>query len=130
MSAAANTNTDEQYSTGKLVRRLLALAWRFRANCIWSMLLSLVLLLLGIAGLKLLGLVIDVIRHALNPAVPAPVYPLGWHPPTDWSPLQIVTTLALAIVAQALIRAALTYAYNMVTARLTGRNRAGVAAQL
>src|ERR1022692_4253018 len=113
------TSTDDQYSTGKLVSRLLALAWRFRANCIWSMLLSLVLLLPGIAGLKLLGLVIDVIRHALNPAVPAPVYPLGWEPPVGWSALQIVTTLALAIVAQALVRASLTYAYNMVTARLT-----------
>ncbi len=115
-SATAN---DESYSTGKLIRRLLALAWEFRANCIWSMLLSLVLLLLGIAGLKLLGLVIDVIRHALNPSLPPPAYPFGWQPPATWSALQIVTTLALAIVAQALIRAALTYAYNMVTARLT-----------
>src|ERR1039457_1634781 len=103
-ATASSSASDEQYSTGKLVRRLLALAWRFRANCIWSMLLSLVLLLLGIAGLKLLGLVIDVIRHALNPAVPAPAYALGWTPPATWSPLQLVTTLALAIVAQALTR--------------------------
>jgi ATP-binding cassette subfamily B protein len=110
---------DEQYSTGMLVRRLFALAWRFRANCIWSFVLSLVLLLLGIAGLQLLGLVIDVIRQALNPALPAPLYPLGWHPPAGWTPLHIVTALALAIVAQALVRAGLTYAYNMVTARLT-----------
>jgi len=110
---------DQRYSTGILVRRLLTLAWRFRANCLWSMLLSLVLLLLGIAGLQLLGLVIDVIRHALNPSLPPPVYPLGWHPPAGWTALQVVTLLALAIVAQALVRAALTYAYNMVTARLT-----------
>jgi ATP-binding cassette subfamily B protein len=116
--ASANV-PDEQYSTGMLIRRLFALAWRFRGNCIWSFLLSLVLLLLGIAGLQLLGLVIDVIRHALNPLLPPPAYPLGWQPPSGWSALQIVTTLALAIVAQALIRAALTYAYNMVTARLT-----------
>jgi ATP-binding cassette, subfamily B, bacterial len=120
MSAAASSSTAaEQYSTGKLVRRLLALAWQFRANCLWSFLLSLTLLLLGIAGLQLLGLVIDVIRHALNPSVPPPAYPFGWLPPAGWSALKIVTTLALAIVAQALIRAALTYAYNMVTARLT-----------
>lgn len=101
------------------MRRLLALAWQFRANCIWSMVLSLVLLLLGIAGLQLLGLVIDVIRHALTPTLPPPMYPLGWHPPAAWSALHIVTVLALAIVVQALIRAVLTYAYNMVTARLT-----------
>ncbi|HEX4349829.1 MAG TPA: ABC transporter ATP-binding protein, partial [Verrucomicrobiae bacterium] len=110
---------DERYSTGILVRRLLALAWQFRANCIWSMVLSLVLLLLGIAGLQLLGLVIDVIRQAQNPKLPPPSYPLGWHPPTEWSPLHVVTVLSLAIVIQALFRAGLTYAYNMVTARLT-----------
>ena len=109
----------ERYSTGELVRRLLALAWEFRGDCLWSVGLSLVLLLLGIVGLKLLGVVIDVIRQALDPALPAPAYPFGWQPPAGWSPLRIVTALALAIVAQALLRAALTYAYNMLTARLT-----------
>jgi ATP-binding cassette subfamily B protein len=110
---------DERYPTGELVRRLLALAWRFRADCLWSLGLSVVLLLLGIAGLKLLGVVIDVIRYALNPALPAPVYPFGWNPPAGWSALQVVAALALAIVAQAVLRALLTYAYNMITARLT-----------
>jgi ATP-binding cassette subfamily B protein len=110
---------DERYPTGELVRRLLALAWRFRADCLWSLVLSVVLLLLGIAGLKLLGVVIDVIRYALDPALPPPVYPFGWNPPAGWSALQVVTALALAIVAQAVLRAALTYAYNMITARLT-----------
>ena len=61
---------EDRYSTGELVRRLLALAWRFRGDCLWSLVLSVVLLLLGIAGLKLLGVVIDVIRYALDP-VPA-----------------------------------------------------------
>jgi ATP-binding cassette subfamily B protein len=110
---------DERYSSGKLIRRLLALAWQFRAHCLWSIALSLVLLLLGIAGLQMLGLVIDVIRHALNPSLPAPAYPLGWQPPAGWSALHAVTLLALAIVVQAVLRAVLTYAYNMVTARLT-----------
>lgn len=82
--------------------------------------LSLVLLLLGIVGLKLLGIVIDVIRHAMNPAgTTAPVYPFGWQPPADWSALHIVAALALAIVVQAILRALFTYSYNMVTARLT-----------
>jgi len=120
MSATnGNLPENERYSTGILVRRLLALAWQFRANCLWSMVLSLLLLLLGIAGLQLLGLVIDVIRQAQNPALPAPAFLLGWHPPAGWSALRVVTVLALAIVLQALFRAALTYKYNMVTARLT-----------
>jgi len=70
-------------------------------------------------GLKLLGLVIDVIRRALDPALPAPVYPLGWIPPATWSALQIVTAIAVAIMVLATVRAVLTYIYNMITARLT-----------
>jgi ATP-binding cassette subfamily B protein len=101
-----------------LVRRLLSLAWQFRADCIWSVVLSLVLLLFGIAGLKLLGLVIDVIRRALDPSLPPPVYPFGWNPPVSWSALQIVTAIAAAIMALAMVRAVLTYIYNMITARL------------
>jgi ABC-type multidrug transport system fused ATPase/permease subunit len=117
---SASRAADERYSTANLVRRLCALAWQFRTDCVLSVVLSLVLLLLGITGLKLLGVVIDVIRHAMNPTgTPPPVYPFGWQPPATWPALQIVTTLALAIVVQAILRAGLTYAYNMVTARLT-----------
>ena len=110
---------DEQYSSWILFRRLLALAWRFRADCLWSLGLSLVLLLFSIVGLKWLGVVIDVIRHALNPALPPPAYPFGLHPPAAWAPLQVVAALAAAIVVLAVARALLTYAYNMITARLT-----------
>jgi ATP-binding cassette, subfamily B, bacterial len=108
-----------EYSTGELVRRLLGLAWQFRSDCVVSVVQSLMLLLLGLAGLQLLGLVIDVIRHALDATQRAPVYPFGWTPPVGWSPLQIVTAMSVAIVVQAALRAALTYHYNMTTARLT-----------
>src|SRR5450432_3866198 len=110
---------DERYSSRKLVRRLLSLAWQFRADCVWSVVLSLVLLLLGIMGLKLLGLVIDVIRRALDGSLPPPLYPFGWNPPAEWSALQIVTAIAVTIMLLAMVRAVLTYIYNMITARLT-----------
>src|SRR5260221_12441642 len=76
-----NSHTEHQYSTGELVRRLLSLAWRFRADCLWPVLLSLALLLLGLAGLQLLGVVIDVIRHALDPLQRAPELPSGRRQP-------------------------------------------------
>jgi ATP-binding cassette subfamily B protein len=47
------------------------------------------------------------------------MYPFGWTPPAGWSPLHVVTVMALAIVVQAMLRAVLTYQYNMTTARLT-----------
>lgn len=116
---ASNSNPEHRYATGELVRRLLALAWQFRMDCLLSLVLSLALLLLGLAGLQLLGVVIDVIRYALDPQQRPPVYPFGWSPPSAWTPLQVVTALSGAIVLQALLRAWLTYEYNMVTARLT-----------
>ena len=113
------SQSERRYSNGELVRRLLSLAWQFRRDCLLSLLLGLTLLLLGLLGLQLLGVVIDVIRHALDATQRAPAYPFGWTPPESWTPLRIVTALSLAIVAQALLRAILTYQYNMVTARLT-----------
>ena len=88
-------------------------------DCLSSLGLSLLLLLFSIAGLKWLGVVIDVIRFALDPALPPPTYPFGLNPPAAWPPLRIVAALAVAIVALAIFRAWLTYAYNMITARLT-----------
>jgi len=107
------------YPTGELVRRLLALAWRFRGDCLKSLALGVALLLLGVAGLQWLGVVIDVIRHALGQSPQPPAYPLGWRPPAAWGPLEVVAALSSAIVAQAIVRAVLTYYYNMVNARLT-----------
>jgi ABC-type multidrug transport system fused ATPase/permease subunit len=119
-SETINPSTaSERYATGSLICRLLALAWQFRADCLWSVVLSLILLLFGIAGLKLLGLVIDVIRHALDPSLPLPMYPFGWRPPATWSALQTVTAIAVTIMVLATVRAVLTYIYNMITARLT-----------
>lgn len=110
---------DSRYSTGELVKRLAGVAWQFRGECLISLILSLVVLLLGLVGLQLLGVVIDVIRHALDPALKAPVYIFGWSPPANWEPLKVVTILSLVIVAQALLRAVLTYYYNMSAVRLT-----------
>jgi ATP-binding cassette, subfamily B, bacterial len=112
-------HSEHRYATGELVRRLLGLAWQFRGDCLRSLVLSVMLLLLGLAGLQLLGVVIDVIRHALDATQRAPLYPFGWSPPAAWSPVQTVTVMALAIVVQAVLRAVLTYHYNMTTARLT-----------
>src|SRR6266581_1773240 len=117
--ARQQPSAGREYSTSELVRRLLGLAWQFRGDCLLSFVLSVVLLLLGLAGLQFLGVAIDVIRHALDPSQRMPHYPLGWRPPADWSPLQIVMALSVAIIIQALLRAFLTYLYNMSTARLT-----------
>ena len=110
---------DELYSPRALTRRLTLLAWRYRKDFLWSLGLSVALLALGLLGLQLLGVVIDVIRFALDPTLQRPTYPFGWQPPAGWTALQIVTALSLAIVAQAAVRAVVSWGYNVATARLT-----------
>jgi ATP-binding cassette subfamily B protein len=116
---STSIQSSREYSSWELVRRLLAIAWRYRTNFLLLVGLSLVMLLLALLGLQLLGLVIDVIRHALDNSVQAPRYPFGWTSPATWTAVQIVTALSLAIVVQAVLRAVLTYYYNLTTARLT-----------
>ncbi len=111
--------TEHSYATSELVVRLLRLAWKFRWDCLLSLVLSVILLLLGMFGLQLLGIIIDVIRYALDPGQRAPAYPMSWTPPPAWTAVQVVTLLAFLIILQAVLRAWLTYHYNMVTARLT-----------
>jgi ATP-binding cassette subfamily B protein len=119
MTDTSINSAGRDYPAGELVRRLLRVAWRYRADFLLSLALSLALLLLGLLGLQLLGVVIDVIRHALDPSQRAPDYPFGWAPPANWTALRVVTALSVAIIVQAVLRAALTWAYNMTTARLT-----------
>src|SRR5215203_5781696 len=58
-------------SNRAVVKRLFALAWRYRVQCLRVLGLQLVLLTLGISGLSLTGVGIDYIRHKTAPAVAA-----------------------------------------------------------
>src|SRR3954465_14866198 len=102
--ARQEPQNEHEYSSGELVRRLLGLAWQFRGDFALSLALSVVLLLLALAGLQFLGVAIDVIRYSLDPTQHPPNYPLGWRPPASWSSFQIVAALSAAIVIQALLR--------------------------
>lgn len=109
-----------QYSSVRLAGRLLKLAWQFRVDCLVSLALSGALLFLAVLGLQWLGVIVDIIRHALDPTQRAPTYPLNWEPPgAPTNPLTAVTWLSIGIILQAAVRAFATYAYSMVTARLT-----------
>jgi ATP-binding cassette subfamily B protein len=105
-------------SNWSLIRRLLALSWRYRAGCLNVLALQVTLLVIGLSGLGLAGLGIDFIRHALQPTSKAPHWPLGLTPPVSWPAMTVITTIAGAILIIALVRAALTYAYQVAMTRL------------
>jgi ATP-binding cassette subfamily B protein len=87
-----------------LIRRLLALSWRYRWGCLRVLGLQLVMVALAIWGLGFTGLGVDEIRHAVG-AGPSPHWPWGWAPPGDWTPWGRIAFVAMLVAGVAAIRA-------------------------
>lgn len=104
-------------SHAQLLRRLLALSWRYKGQCIAVFACQVVLLAFGVVGLGLSGLAIDVTRHALEPASVAPRFPFGMHAP-PWPTLQLLLVLGGAVLLAAALRALLNYWYSVLASDL------------
>ncbi len=102
-----------------LIRRLLALAWRYRTQCVSVVLQQLLLVVLGLSGLGLTGLGIDVIRRAADPLASAPRWPWGSEISANCPPLLLVGGIALTILLLALVQSTLRYHTTLVVARLS-----------
>ena len=105
-------------STARVLGRLWRLAWSYRRQCLAALGLQVALLLLGMGGLALGGLAIDVVRHALDEAAPAPPWPLGWSPPAGASPMLLVIILGGAALLAAGMRAYFNILYAVSVNRL------------
>jgi hypothetical protein len=83
MLGRADTEQKSTRSTAGPLYRLLALSWQYRAQCLLVFVLQVVLLVLGVAGLGLTGVAIDVVRRALDPAATGPT-DSPCSPSADW----------------------------------------------
>lgn len=97
---------------------MLGLAWRYRLGCLQILGLQVLLLCLTVAGLTLMGLAIDVLRHAVDPASPQPQFPFGWQPPTSWTPLRLAIAAACGMLGVGLVRIAVSYTLAVTVARV------------
>ncbi|MCX7885730.1 MAG: ABC transporter ATP-binding protein/permease [Verrucomicrobiae bacterium] len=109
-------------SNWTLIRRLTAIAWKYRARCIQVLCLQVLLLLLGVVALALTGAGIDFIRHCVQPGAPAPRWPLGVAPPADWHPMKVLTVVSALLLAVAALRTLLHFAYSIGVATLIERH--------
>jgi ABC-type multidrug transport system fused ATPase/permease subunit len=101
-----------------LVRRLLRLSLEYRRDCIEVFALQVGLLALGVVGLGLSGVAVDVIRSVLQPGAPAPRWPLGMRPPAGFTAAHTLFAIGGAVFAMAILRAALSYTYQVLIGRL------------
>jgi ABC-type multidrug transport system fused ATPase/permease subunit len=106
------------YSNWQLIRRLLALAWRYRGGCVAVLVQQTVLVALSLAALSMTGVAIDALRHWVDPASPVPRWPLGIQPPSHLGPHAITLILAGAILTLAAVHAALRFIASMTAGRL------------
>jgi ATP-binding cassette subfamily B protein len=114
--SARSLRLDDQDS--RLIRRLFGLSWQYRKECVAVFAFQVVLLALGVSGLKLSGLAIDVTRRAIDPTVAPPRWPFGIVVPSDWAPVRLLLLIASLVLVMAATRAVLNYSYSIAVGKL------------
>ncbi|MEM9251881.1 MAG: ABC transporter ATP-binding protein [Planctomycetota bacterium] len=121
-------------SNWQLITRLLALAWRYRAQTLMTLGLQLVLLILAVSNFGLLGLGVDELYTHVKDGADPPTWPLGIPRPAEWPSMGRVAVIAGVIFTLAAIRFALdrwnTIAIAILTARIVVDLRQQVYAKL
>ena len=98
--------------------RLLVLTWQHRAACLKVFVLQVLLLVLGLGGLSLTGLSVDVLRRALDPSAPAPRWPLGIVPPAGAGTTTQLYAIGTLVLVMGAAYALLSYAHGIQNGRV------------
>jgi ABC-type multidrug transport system fused ATPase/permease subunit len=91
--------------------RLLRLTWQYRTECLQVFAYQVCLVALGLSGLSLSGLCVDVLRRALDPGAPAVRWPLGIAPPASWSVQEVLFAIGGAVLVLGLVHSFLSYRF-------------------
>ncbi len=127
MSAASDPSpADGRDAT---LRRLLSIAWSYRSDCLQLLGLQLAVVILTVAVIALAGVGIDFIRHCADRTIAAPALP--FFVPSGSTDKAVIVWLALGILAAALLRAAISFVFGLVSVRfLHGRIVVNLRAQV
>jgi ATP-binding cassette subfamily B protein len=87
------------------------LTWQYRTECLEVFAYQACLVALGLSGLSLSGLCVDVLRRALDPSAPAVRWPLGIVPPAAWSTPQVLCAIGGSVLVLGLAHSALSYRF-------------------
>ncbi len=100
---------------------MLGLGWRYRGRCLVVLALNFSLVALNLSGLSLAGLGIDSLSETLLPGSPAPAWPLGWRPPSEWTAMTRVVFIAGLVLIVAVVLATLKFVTAVAGAALSQR---------
>lgn len=112
MSAHLLSSTSK-ISDWTLIRRLLALSWRYRWGCVKVLCLQALIVAFGLGGLGFTGLGVDEMSYMVGASLKAPRWPFHLVPPESWSPMKIIAAIAFAVLLAAVLRGVLDYVYRV-----------------
>ncbi len=100
-------------SNWALIRRLLALSWRYRGGCLKVLALQAAILSFGLFGIGFTGIGVDEIQYFVHAAPHPPRLPFHLAFPAAWPPMKILAAIACAVLGLAILRAVLDFAYRV-----------------
>ena len=101
-----STQSDSTDSSNwPMIRRLLAMSWRYRWGCIKVAMLQSIILAFGMLGIGFTGLGIDEMRYAVHLTPHPPLWPFHLTPPPDLNPMRVIEWIAAAVLLAAVLRA-------------------------
>lgn len=106
------------YSNWTLIRRMLAITWRYRARCMQVLTVQIVTMVFLLSGFGGLGLGIDVIRYHAQHEGDPPTFPLGIPVPTEWSGMQSIVAISIFVLLAGIMYSLLRFADAILRARL------------
>jgi ATP-binding cassette subfamily B protein len=123
LKATPPTSTTTHSPTNwQLIRRMLVLAWQFRAGCIKVILLNIALQAMALTGLYSIGLGIDYVKWKVQAdGTDPPKWPFGLQPDADAPYMVVLLLVAGAVLVIATVRATLTYVERVTAADLVNR---------
>lgn len=118
MPRLATEGPDDGPSNWVLVRRLLALSWRYRWGCLKVLSWQLLVTTLTLAGLAATGLGIDLLHHFADPRHPLPALFSGRLRLSGAAPMALVALMAALVLTLGLLRALCAFRYHVAAGRL------------
>jgi ABC-type multidrug transport system fused ATPase/permease subunit len=97
------------------LHRLIQLTWQYRRACALVFTYQLLLVVLGLSGLKLTGLCVDLLRRELDANAPTVRWPLGFQPPPTWSVVHCLFAVGGLVLGVGLLHGVLSYRFALAS---------------
>jgi ATP-binding cassette, subfamily B, bacterial len=102
----------------RVLARLIGMVWGYRRRSLLLLFLQIALLILGMAGLTMAGMGVDVIRYEIESRSAPPKWPLGLQPPAGMHGMSLLLVFGGSVLLLAVVRGVLNYFYDVCVARL------------